>query len=300
MNIELRGVILRASIVLTLFILAGCGILSSEDYPGPPPGAGDLDLNGVAFEQPDFDLMLGYLLTKFPFVPWNELSESIARTDVNGDGKVLTMADLVYFRTVMNGNAIPQDKLGRPFMPGEIVRDTGLYTSDIPLGGLKLTILSPPYFVSDTVINDIHYYGLGPPVPGHRVIIALPNSSDVIPPGAPIYAPGLLESIDVATPAGVEIQPAVSLDYPAVELYGNYPNPFHGETKIHFAITRTDGYTIKIRNSQGQLVRLITSDDAYLGEHWFTWIATFQPSGIYFYEISVGDESVTGKMVLQK
>jgi hypothetical protein len=93
----------------------------------------------------------------------------------------------------------------------------------------------------------------------------------------------------------------------------NYPNPFKPsgagrspETTISFYVTQTSSFvTLKIYNIKGQKVKTLISDQLTAGEHSVVWNgkdSNNKPvsSGIYFYKLTAGKESVMKKMLLLK
>jgi len=92
---------------------------------------------------------------------------------------------------------------------------------------------------------------------------------------------------------------------PALELKGNYPNPFNPETDILFQIADNENIKLSIYNLKGQLVRTVF--DSYLpaGHHSITWNGCDNygkqvGSGVYFYKLSTNKISKVKKMILLK
>jgi hypothetical protein len=293
---------LQNSLILTCsafaaLVLAGCGIFSSDDFPGPPPGAGDIDLNGVPFEQADFDRFLDYFFFTVP-LPQKEFAKGLARTDVNGDGVTGTIEDLVYFENVRRGTEIPPDKLNHSSTKVKLERNAGWYTADKPLGGLLFRVQSYSNSYQDTIISGIHYYARGRRS-GKKTTIALPVD-DIIPEGTPVYIPGLFISSDASSTEGTTLRNSVSLDYPGIRLLGNVPNPFRFNTKISFFVARPFGHTVTVRNSLGRLVMSTENKSTDMDAYTVEWIPSSLAPGTYFYEVRVGEESATGKVIYQK
>jgi hypothetical protein len=98
----------------------------------------------------------------------------------------------------------------------------------------------------------------------------------------------------------------------AFELDQNYPNPFNPMTTIRFTVNGS-GYTVhrplrttlKIYNVRGQMVRTLVDQEKARGSYTVIWDGKNEKgrqvsSGIYFYRLSVGDESEIKKMILLK
>jgi hypothetical protein len=86
----------------------------------------------------------------------------------------------------------------------------------------------------------------------------------------------------------------------------NFPNPFNPETTIRFTTENTEKNTeLIIYNIKGQEVRKLINEHLIKGTHSVLWNgldsnSKLVSSGIYFYKISSGKESVMKKMLLLK
>jgi hypothetical protein len=85
------------------------------------------------------------------------------------------------------------------------------------------------------------------------------------------------------------------------ELVGNYPNPFNPNTTFVFAIHDASNVTITVFNMLGQKVVDVVDQYYQVGEYKLNWSAnaTF-PSGVYLYELRVGDRRWIKKMILMR
>jgi hypothetical protein len=79
----------------------------------------------------------------------------------------------------------------------------------------------------------------------------------------------------------------------------NYPNPFNAKTSFAFTIETEADVAIGIFNLTGQKVADL-SGHFNAGENLVSWDASDVASGVYFYRLSVDDNSRTMKMVLLK
>jgi immune inhibitor A len=94
----------------------------------------------------------------------------------------------------------------------------------------------------------------------------------------------------------------------AFELHQNYPNPFNPLTTIRFTVNGSRSVlhtTLKIFNVRGQLVRILVDEEKAKGSYSAVWDGRDEEgsqvsSGVYFYQLNVGDESEAKKMVLLK
>jgi len=91
------------------------------------------------------------------------------------------------------------------------------------------------------------------------------------------------------------------------KLYQNYPNPFNSQTNIKFSITKRSTVAIKIFDILGREKTIWQSGKLLdAGTHELQFNAGDFASGVYFYSITVSDESgstrfkETKKMVLLK
>jgi hypothetical protein len=94
-----------------------------------------------------------------------------------------------------------------------------------------------------------------------------------------------------------QISGAIPSDF---TLSQNYPNPFNPDTKIRFAIPRSNKVGVEIYNVQGQLVSQLGEKRLAAGWHEVNWRADDQPSGVYFAVVRFGGYSKCIKMWLLK
>lgn len=80
----------------------------------------------------------------------------------------------------------------------------------------------------------------------------------------------------------------------------NYPNPFNPSTTIVFSVEKNAFTSLKVYNSIGQQVVDLVNGQLEAGMHKFTFNASNLPSGVYYYNLRVGEKSETHKMLLMK
>lgn len=141
----------------------------------------------------------------------------------------------------------------------------------------------------------VQYYALTPGSPQalalKQQIINLSIAYGVISPftsfGNPTHVNNESENINIAG---------------SYKLIGNYPNPFNPTTTIKFIVNKnlTGVYFVKIYNQIGQLVDIIQFSINGKGTYEVKWNAIKFSSGVYYYRVEFGDESLIGKMVLMK
>lgn len=83
-------------------------------------------------------------------------------------------------------------------------------------------------------------------------------------------------------------------------LYQNYPNPFNPSTTISYYIAEPGEVTLKIYNVLGNLIFTFAEGYKSGGKHNVVWIATDEPSGVYYFQLNVNGKLATRKMLLLK
>jgi plastocyanin len=107
----------------------------------------------------------------------------------------------------------------------------------------------------------------------------------------------MMDTIFVSTQSGT----SEPLTAPKVfTLSQNYPNPFNARTIISYTLPREANVQIDIFNILGQKIENLANFWQEAGEHQVAWDATSQSSGVYFYRVSVDDQTRTGRMELLK
>jgi hypothetical protein len=98
------------------------------------------------------------------------------------------------------------------------------------------------------------------------------------------------------------------------KLHQNYPNPFNPSTNIQYSISSTQFVTLKVYDVLGREIATLVNEEKNAGSYEVEFNSeealntTSLPSGIYFYQLRVGDSStITGqsfvetkKMILMK
>ena len=80
-----------------------------------------------------------------------------------------------------------------------------------------------------------------------------------------------------------------------------FPNPTNGEVNIRFNLEENSRVELSILDLSGRLV-YESSNESILskGDHSFTWDSKTVDSGIYFYRLTIGNKSITKKIVVNK
>jgi hypothetical protein len=77
-----------------------------------------------------------------------------------------------------------------------------------------------------------------------------------------------------------------------------FPNPLSTSTTIEYELKEPGMVFYNIYNYIGQEIALLVSEYQLKGKHQVNWNAEGQPSGIYFYRLTTGNHSSTGKLVV--
>lgn len=80
-------------------------------------------------------------------------------------------------------------------------------------------------------------------------------------------------------------------------LFQNYPNPAHSSTTIPFYLKHTDHVTIRLYNSNGQIINKLMDSVLSQGNNKVDINVSNLKKGIYFYELSVGKFQQTRKLI---
>jgi len=80
----------------------------------------------------------------------------------------------------------------------------------------------------------------------------------------------------------------------------NYPNPFNPATSISFTIPKENFVSLKIYDVLGKEVQTLVNGNKVPGDYKIKWDASNFPSGVYFYKLTVNNQSIEKKMVLIK
>lgn len=116
--------------------------------------------------------------------------------------------------------------------------------------------------------------------------------------GIPAFSVPGLETNIILPITDVEGEDIKNIDF---ELYQNYPNPFNPSTKISWQLPVGSNVTLKLYNSLGEELETIVNE--YFSEGIHSKLVTLNskfPSGVYFYQLKVGNQVQSKKMVLIK
>ncbi len=80
----------------------------------------------------------------------------------------------------------------------------------------------------------------------------------------------------------------------------NYPNPFNPSTVIEYSIASTEQVMLKVFDPMGREVETLVNAELKPGSYSATFNATNYRSGVYLYQLTVGDHQETRRMTLLK
>ena len=90
-----------------------------------------------------------------------------------------------------------------------------------------------------------------------------------------------------------------------ISISQNYPNPFNPETRFQYNIPVDGIVSIKVYDILGNKIKTLVNQWKSAGIHNEIWSGQndnnqMVSSGVYFYQVKVGDEQITKKMILSK
>jgi hypothetical protein len=84
------------------------------------------------------------------------------------------------------------------------------------------------------------------------------------------------------------------------KLYENYPNPFNPSTVIKYSLKEEGKVTLKVYNSLGQEVKILTDEVKPAGQYEVVFDASELSSGLYIYKMQTSNYALSRKMMLIK
>lgn len=85
-----------------------------------------------------------------------------------------------------------------------------------------------------------------------------------------------------------------------LRLFQNYPNPFNPSTNIEFSVPENGFVTLNVFDVTGRLVGSLINEHKTVGEYSVRFDAKNLASGLYLYQLQVGNQTITKKMTLIK
>jgi Spy/CpxP family protein refolding chaperone len=116
----------------------------------------------------------------------------------------------------------------------------------------------------------------------------------------------MIQGFGIKSPQDSEnVSSGTSPAVPKIIIAQSYPNPFNPETEISFTLPENSYVSLTIYNIQGQKVKRLVNEYQPAGTRRVVWNGRDEKgegvaSGIYFYRIEAGPNTVTNRMVLLK
>lgn len=83
-------------------------------------------------------------------------------------------------------------------------------------------------------------------------------------------------------------------------VHQNYPNPFNPSTMLEYEIPSAGRVHVEVFNTLGERIAVVVDKVQEAGKYRVTFDANGIPSGVYFYRITAGASTATGRMILMR
>jgi len=141
--------------------------------------------------------------------------------------------------------------------------------------------------VAQTTLND-----------GYQILYEtdfIPGNS--LQPTEPNHVPALNNMVLLeVSPLAVDVKENAG---EAFEVSQNFPNPFNGSTNVNVSLNEGSALNLDVYTLVGQKVSSVAYGQLSAGSHTLSIDANNLPSGVYFYTITVGENKVTRKMIVE-
>jgi hypothetical protein len=271
------------------FYNGGIDIICAEDIDA----RGDINLNNVMNEIGDAVVFTNYFIAGLAAFTVNEEGQ-IAATDVNADGITLSVADLVYLIRVIVGDAVPYAKLSPNTNTASFGSNGSVVTVDAELGAAYFVFAGD---VSVSLADGAAGMEIKTGFDGKntRALVYSFEKGRTFS-GNILNTTGTIVSVEAADYNGSALK---THNLPTAFSVKNYPNPFNPTTTIAMSLPVASDWSLTVYNVAGQKVYGQTGH-SNAGVVNVTFDASNLGSGIYFYKVEAGKNSMTKKMVLLK
>jgi subtilisin family serine protease len=267
------------------------------------PGAckrGDVNFNTITYEVADAVLFASYFVEGTSVFRYDEAYQ-ICATDVNADGRTLTLSDLVYLIRVILHDAVEMPKLTPSSEVANVIVSGGSISTECatPIGAILFEF---DRAVSPTLLADMEM------VNKDNKVLVWSSKGKSFSSGEVLSLEGEAELVTVTAVDRDSRELTTSIagkaTPPTFALHPAYPNPFNPFTNLSFTLPEAMNYSLKIYNVTGQLVRSY-EDVGSAGLNLITWDSKDNAgvevaSGVYFYKLTAGSYSAAEKMVILK
>ena len=90
------------------------------------------------------------------------------------------------------------------------------------------------------------------------------------------------------------------VEKPNATFYPAYPNPFRNQTSMNIIVNRDNPVKVEVMNVFGQHVETLVNEEMTTGTYQVRWEPTGQKPGVYIIRTTVGNDTYTSKVILQK
>lgn len=163
------------------------------------------------------------------------------------------------------------------------------------LQSAELTHVSPRPAVSGQVVYTFQY--TAPATPGTQTIYANGNSVNLNGNNTGDqwnFAPNKIITVTQVT--AVNDKNSVY----TFDLKQNYPNPFNPSTKINYSLQKSEHVKLVVYNTLGDEIAVLVNELQEPGSHSTQFDASQLSSGVYFYKLTSGNNTLSRKMLLLK
>ena len=281
---------------------------------------GDINLNNIAAEIGDVIYFTNHFINPLLY---NFSVLQYANSDVNQDGLVATVSDLVSLINWVVTGIRPYAKISAEVAPTATFEgastDVGArfeYDSEAAIGAAFVVFETDQELTSDMLTSDLGDMAMDFRQDGREVkVLFYSLNGHVMPAGrtALFAVDGLQEfqitRVELGSADGRFVDVSIATAGPDLptgyELSQNYPNPFNPETTIEFALPSASRVELTVFNVLGQQVTTLVKGVCPAGVNRIVWNGTDSDghaaaSGIYLYRLSAGTTVLTRKMMLLK
>jgi hypothetical protein len=79
-----------------------------------------------------------------------------------------------------------------------------------------------------------------------------------------------------------------------------YPNPTNGQSFVDLTIAQSAAVDLRVFNMLGEEISVIASEQLQAGAHRFVYETSSLSSGLYYYQLTVGNKKVVQKLIVNK
>jgi hypothetical protein len=261
---------------------------------------GDVNYNYQAYEVADAVLFASYFVEGTSVFRY-DMDYQICATDVNHDGRTLTLSDLVYLIRVILHDAVAIPKLAPSSEIASMIVTDGVVMAECAseIGALLFEFDGT---VTPTLLAD----NMEMVANGSKVLVWSRNGQTIQNAEVMSYTGAQLVSVQAVDRDSRTLETVITarMTPTAFALHAAYPNPFNPSTNLSFTLPEAASYSMRIYNVAGQLVRSYQGMGSQ-GLNVITWdgrdnSGSEVSSGVYFYKLTAAGNSATEKMVMMK